>query len=343
MSEVHYFPRYSQKENMVTNNTLLLFRRLYNHSPIKFTEFMNALFENNDIVLNTTVKFKQQEKASSGSVPDGYIEQESIKVVIETKLYGQKNLPQIKKHWDGFENEDQQIFLWINKEPISGDYLDKINKVLNTYNDDNQQNIQFVATTFKDICNSFNNVLNDYDLEMKGLIDDYESFCNETNLIDNSDSKIRVVLTGKTLEQNLKYNVYYNPADRGYQNTKYLGLYKEKAVRAIGEFSCIVDAQYIPKADKIDIIKEVKGSVTEEQKEIIKEVTIEAKHKYGYQLEEGRRFFFVDKYYETNYMKKSKGAVQGTRYIDLPEIDGIDQDMSAADIAELLNGKTWEI
>ncbi|MET3684420.1 hypothetical protein ABID56_002557 [Alkalibacillus flavidus] len=343
MSEVHYFPRYSQKENMVTNNTLLLFRRLYNHSPVKFTEFMNALFENNDIVLNTTVKFKQQEKASSGSVPDGYIEQESIKVVIETKLYGQKNLPQIKKHWDSFENENQQIFLLINKESTSSDYLNEINNVLNTYNDENQQNIQFVATTFKDICNSFNNVLNDYELEMRDLIDDYELFCNETNLIDNSDSKIRVVLTGKTLEQNLKYNVYYNPSDRGYQNTKYLGLYKDKSVQAIGKISCIVDAQYIPEEERVDIIKELKGSVTEEQKEIIKEVAIEAKHKYGYQLEEGRRYFFVDKYYETNFMKKSKGAVQGTRYIDLSDMEGFDQDMSAEDVANLLNGEVWGI
>ncbi|TMN21562.1 hypothetical protein FH966_01290 [Lentibacillus cibarius] len=343
MSEVHYFPRYSQKENMVTNNTLLLFRRLYNHSPIKFTEFMNTLIENNDIVLNTTVKFKQQEKASSGSVPDGLIEQESIKMVIETKLYGQKQLSQITKHLDAFKNEDQQIFLWINKEPISVDYLDEINKELNNYNDNNRQNIQFVATTFKDICNSFSTVLNEYDLEMQGLIVDYESFCNESNLIDNSDSKIRVVLTSKTLEQNLKHNVYYNPADRGYQNTRYLGLYKNKAVRAIGEITCIVDAQYLPKENKVNIINEVKGKVSETQKDIIKEVTIEAKQNYSYPLEEGRRYFFVEKFHETNYMKKTKGAVQGTRYIDLTEIDGFQQDMNAFNIANLLNNKTWEV
>ncbi len=35
MSNIHYFPRYSQKENMVTNNTLLLFSQLYNNSTVK--------------------------------------------------------------------------------------------------------------------------------------------------------------------------------------------------------------------------------------------------------------------------------------------------------------------
>ncbi len=40
MSEIHYFQRYSQKENVITNNTLLLFSRLYNHSPQKFNLFL---------------------------------------------------------------------------------------------------------------------------------------------------------------------------------------------------------------------------------------------------------------------------------------------------------------
>lgn len=49
MASIHYFPRYSQKENMVTNNTLLLFSRLYNNSPYKFKLFMNNLLEDSEV------------------------------------------------------------------------------------------------------------------------------------------------------------------------------------------------------------------------------------------------------------------------------------------------------
>lgn len=37
ISTIHYFPRYYQKENMITNNTMLLFKRLDNNSMDKFS------------------------------------------------------------------------------------------------------------------------------------------------------------------------------------------------------------------------------------------------------------------------------------------------------------------
>lgn len=43
MSEIHYFPRYSMQENVVTNNSLLLLLRLYQYNRYKFEKFMEAL------------------------------------------------------------------------------------------------------------------------------------------------------------------------------------------------------------------------------------------------------------------------------------------------------------
>ena len=343
MSTIHYFPRYSQKENMVTNNTLLLFSRLYNNSPDKFRIFVNAILEEGGIELDTTVQFKQQEKAAGGRVPDGLIEQESFKVVIETKLYGQEHINQIKGHWKAFSNEDKQIFLWINKEPITKGYHQQIIDALNYYNDHNKSEIGFATTTFREICRCFNDMLQEYDLDMHALIDDYESFCYEAGLIDDADTRIRVVLTGQTMEQNLKYNIYYNPSDRGYQNTKYIGLYKNKAVRAIGELSCIADVKYNISKGVFEDVDMLHGVLSEEQKEIIKKVTVEAKENFGYSDDEERRFFFVNKYYETEYIKPTKGALMGTRYIDLVEVDGFKKEMTANEIADLLKGKEWNI
>lgn len=327
---------------MVTNNTLLLFSRLYNNSPEKFRRFINVLLEDSGIELNTTVSFKQQEKGKC-SIPDGIIEQESFKIILETKLYGQESIKQIVKHWNSFNNEDKQIFLWINKEPISKSYYSEIIEKLNVYNDKNGTNVGLATTTFKDICRCFNEIIEEYDIEMKDLINDYEAFCYESELIDNADTKIRVVLTGQTLEQNLKYNIYYNPSDRGYQNTKYLGLYKDKTVKAIGELSCIADVQYDIQSKELKVIDVLVGSLTDEQKDIIKKVTIEAKEKYGYSLDDGRRFFFVKEYIKTEFIKQSKGGLMNTRYIYLEEIEGYTNDMSVVEIASLLKGKDWDV
>ncbi len=74
MSKVHYFQRYVQRENVVTNNTMLLFSRLYHHSPLKFKKFLESLIE---FEVEVGVNFSQQERNLS-STPDGIIAQESF-------------------------------------------------------------------------------------------------------------------------------------------------------------------------------------------------------------------------------------------------------------------------
>ncbi|WP_147803878.1 hypothetical protein [Alkalicoccus halolimnae] len=343
MTDVHYFPRYSQKENMVTNNTLLLFSRLYQNSPAKFSLFINSILEDNEKELNTSVQFKQQERSSSGRVPDGIISQESFKVVIETKLYSQQNIPQIKGHLDAFEKEDNQIFLWIDKEPITATYKKLINDELLDYNKNNGTDIKFASTTFKEIAHSFKDILQEFDLEMIALIDDYEKFCHESGLVDNLNNTVRVVLTGNTFDENIKHKIYFHPQDRGYQNTKYIGLYKDKAIRAIGKITGIVDAQYDENSQDFASYEDILGSSTKTRKDQIKQIILESKAKHSYPAEEARRFFFVDEYHETEYIKTSKGGIAGVRYLDLSEVKGYKEKMNAEEIAELLKGEHWGI
>lgn len=341
MSTIHYFPRYSQKENMVTNNTLLLFSRLYNNSADKFKRFLNALFEYDNIEIDTTVQFRQQEKGP-GSVPDGVIEQESFKIIIETKLYGQQDIYQVVNHWDSFGHENKKIFLWINKEPIEMKYKHQIINRLNAYNSGKTIPVFFASTTFKRICLLFNDTIQEYDIEMKELIQDYENFCLETGLIDNTDTKMRVILSGTTYNQNMKNNVYYAPSERGYQNYRYLGLYKDKAVRGIGEVISSADVRYSFDTDEL-IIEEVQmGTITDEQRIIIRNAIIEGTNEFGYSISKGHRFFFVKQFYETEFVKTSKGGLLGQKYFDLAEIDGFNKDMSTEQIAGLLRGKCWE-
>lgn len=262
MSGIHYFPRYSQKENMVTNNTLLLFSRLYHHKTNLFYDFINALLEKSDVSqLENMIQFKQQVKAKR-SVPDGVIEHKSFKIIIETKLYGQENLNQIKRHCDVFNNEDRQFFILIDKEKISNQYRHKIRKYINEVNEERDKNISFVDTTFREICRAFEEILSPYDREMLELITDYEQFCLESKLIDNTHTKMRAVPVNITFKHNLKYNVYYMPSKRGYQNHRYIGLYKGKVIRAIGKITAIADIVYNKENDNFVEVNEQFGEIT---------------------------------------------------------------------------------
>ena len=49
MRSIHYFPRYSQRENTVSNNTLLLLLRLMKASRTKFEEFITRLAGDADL------------------------------------------------------------------------------------------------------------------------------------------------------------------------------------------------------------------------------------------------------------------------------------------------------
>lgn len=199
----------------------------------------------------------------------------------------------------------------------------------------------FASTTFMDICKNFNDILNEYDFEMKDLILDFDAFCFESDLIDNAKTKMRAVLTSNTFKQNMKYNIYYAPSDRGYQNYKYWGLYNDKAIRAIGEVICSADVDLNSGIGEL-IVKDLQiGTLNDKQKNNIKIVMKEAKEKYGYIITEESRFFFVDKYYETEYTKPTKGGLMGQKYFDVSDVDGYIEDMGTKEIADLLRGKAW--
>ena len=69
---------------------------------------------------------------------------------------------------------------------------------------------------------------------------------------------------------------------------------------------------------------------------------IEDGKRYGYELNENR-YFFVEKFYETDYKKETKGAPMGPRMFDLTEKlhrDTLPEE--TAEIADLLRKETWE-
>src|SRR3989344_989416 len=180
MSEVHYFQRYSERENVVTNNTLLLFSRLYNASPQKFSSFLKELLQSTENIIG--VKFQQQLRAhNKKGIPDGEVSQQSFRLLIETKLSSETfDVTQIKRHVEQFENEDMKVLLLLAPGRIPDDTLAKIR--LQALGKDNPKKIYIQGCSFNDVIAKARDVIDPYDHEMNSVIDDFNNFCASANL-----------------------------------------------------------------------------------------------------------------------------------------------------------------
>lgn len=341
MTRIHYFQRYSSKENTVTNNTLLLFSRLYHHDSRVFKEFLNQLPNDEQTMpINSTIKFEQQTTANH-SVPDGTITQESFKIVIETKLYGQENIDQILRHTDSFDGEKNKYLMLINVHQIHEDYKIKIRNKLN----EKGAGVQLIDTTFEDIITSFRSVINEYDTEMSMMIDDYEDYCNDANLISIEDRLMRALPVGDTLDHNFKYKLYYAPASRSYNRRhRYLGLYTRKEIKGVGEIELIVDADYDKETNelKCEVLEGNKNRLTDEVKGNIVQAMFDGEEEFGYQIYKGHRFFIVPQFFETEFKKDSSGGLLGARYFDLTDYELQKEELNTQLIAEKLKEETWK-
>jgi hypothetical protein len=336
MKQIHYFQRYSQRENVVTNNTLLLFNRLYNSSILKFKNFLYGLSE---VEIEIGLRITQQQKAKD-SIPDGFIEQTSLRIVIETKLSNQFNPTQLKNHLKAFNNEEQQFLLCIGTSLPEANLNKEIIEYVSNFNKSNNKNIKLVFTTFKNIISQFSKSINDFDLELKALIEDFQDFCISENLISKDNLIMRMPLSGKSFEVNLKSSLYFDPAERGYSQHSFIGLYKEKAIRAIGRLENIIIADLI--GDKLQI-KESTNEITTEHEQKLRNSVVLAHEINGWNIAQGHKFYIVDKFIEIEFKKESPRAPFGTRYFDLNEfISNLNPTSDLEFIATELNGRVWQ-
>lgn len=338
MSEIHYFQRYSQKENVVTNNTLLLMKRLYLYSPIKFHSFLLELMERTP-GLDTRVKFEQQTQSQS-SVPDGVISQNSFRIIIETKLHNQANVNQLQNHLNAFGNEDVQVLLFLGTHNLNNATRQQVVDCIDNYNRSRNSRVRFVETTFEKIIQLFKDVISDHEVEMQELIEDYENFCDHENLVPKDQYLLRVMAASYSFELNFKYGIYYDLADRGYRKHRYLGLYTDKSVRAIGEVVNIVQAEYDFGNNQLTILSS-ESTVTEKQKEGIIHIIQDTLKENRWNISKEHSFFIVDCFYETDYRKVSKYPIMRAKYFNLKDFLDV-RNRSVAEIAKELKKMTWE-
>ncbi|QHA93126.1 hypothetical protein [Bacillus sp. N1-1] len=77
----------------------------------------------------------------------------------------------------------------------------------------------------------------------------------------------------------MKYKLYFHPRNRGYQNTKYIGLYRDKAIRAIGKVTGIIDVKYNENTNEFVLYEEIMGRHSKDLKDQIRLITKESNTK----------------------------------------------------------------
>ena len=333
---IHYFQRYHSKENVATANTMLLLSRLYSYSSDKFFRFLKSEFFFDGI--EPEIVFKLQER-SEESVPDATITQEGFKLIVETKMSDWFYSDQLMRHLKAFGDEKNKVLITIAPQLMSESKKKDFEIQLQNYNNSQKYPIIHINTTFKILAEAIQSVIDERDYDMQEVLEDYLDYCFNDGLIVISDSWkwMRVQLAGTTIAFNMKNNLYYNDIDRGFRPHDYLGLYAEKSVRAIGLITDVITAT-LREDGTLDYNVE-KGDLNEIKKDAIREARYDGKT-YGYKLER-TRYFFVEKFFETDFKKITPYAPLGSRVFDLTQILGTNELPNTEEIAELLKNKTW--
>lgn len=335
--KIHYFQRYHEKENVATANTMLLLSRLYSYSSDKFFRFLKSEFFSDSF--EPEIVFKLQEK-SADSIPDATITQEGFKIVVETKLSDWFYSDQLMRHLQSFGDEKYKVMITLAPELMDENKKADFEKQLKEYNATQAYSVIHINTTFESLANAIQDVIDDRDYEIQDVLDDYLNYCYNDGLIGTLDSWkfMRMQLAGTTIDFNICNDVYYDNAERGFRAHNYLGLYKNKSVRAIGKVCARITAVETENGVKYNAEF---GDLTEDRKQKIKQAMADG-DSHGYDLRGvEHRYFFVEKFYETDFKKITPRAPMGTRIFDLSQLFNTDELPDTEKIAEQLREKTW--
>ena len=268
-------------------------------------------------------QIQHRAKGVKDEVLDAIISQKSFKIVVETKLHNQFQQNQLEKHLTQFGTEEIKVLLTLDPKPMKESLMDSFGIVLKKYNADKineiKTPIRHVNITFEQLVAAMEDIVDERDSEIMAVLDDYKKYCFDEKLIPDDENWMRAIVAGTTLEDNLKYDFYYDQASRGYSGHGYIGLYKEKSIRAIGKLKKTVVAELVN--GEVSYINESGEAATKEEIEKIKEAIVHAESEYGYNLKTVKhRYFIVEHFYPTDFKKASKNPIQKSKYFNLAQM-----------------------
>ena len=259
---------------------------------------------------------EQQKRVDHGRVPDGFIFQESFKIVIETKQQPFFDFKQLEGHLHAFKDEKNKVLLLLSPEIPNQNLLEQIKTAAN----ESFPDVKIVPTTFEAIIKTFTEVLDENrHWDMLELIEEYTAFCTETDLLPIWKYIMRARTAGYSFDFNLAHNLYYDHISRGYMKHQYFGLYKQKAVRAVGKIENIVVAN-LENGQLVNVHSDLGKEVTPQQREKIINAIVDAKTWTGDDVSHDCRFFMVERFAETFFEKVTPNPILKSKQFDLRKV-----------------------
>lgn len=333
---ISQFQKYSQRENTVTNNVLLMLSRLNDLNVEYYKSMIERLNEGSiEQYYYPRPIFRQQVGIKNGVI-DGHIEVKPSKIIIETKVNSKEFIGKLIKYGKVF-NENCQNQLWhlssirFDEKEVD-DIITKLNK---TYPN---LKIHFNNLIFNDLIENLEGICEEnlHDMELRLLFHDFSNYCISSNLISNEEFKLLFVPTGFSYNWNKKHKIYYCPTSWHSQKFKFFGLYNWKSVRTISEIETTIVADYDAHTSNLNIHS--KGH-TDKQIDRLKNGLSELNENHF-----GLKYYILPekKTYETDFRKISHGGIQGHRYKDLRDYLTIPDFNDIQLIADKLKEVTWK-
>lgn len=337
MAVLNQFQHYSQGENTVTNNVLLMLSNLYEINPKYYEEFIKGLIEDSD-QYEIIPTFRQQVGNRGDGIIDGHIQIRASKIIIETKLHGLEWINKLVKYSKSFDTNEYKLLFHLSSSKYSESEIEKIEKKLSEFKELGK--ISFHSLTYQDLVDQLKELANNYQYEhyLQRLNENFENYCIGMRLMPRSNHVLRAMACGQSFDLNVKHHFYFDLASRGYSDFNYLGIYKWKSVRFIGTVENMIEADW---SDTNGLkIKNSKFQVTDEQKEKLIEA-IKESIANGWNISKNHRFFLLKDFTKTDFRKTSPGGIFRVRYFNLEKVlDTIPENIET--IAEKLKIKTWE-
>ena len=337
MATLNQFQHYSQGENTVTNNVLLMLSSLYEINPAYYEEFVSGIAEEPNSY-EVIPKFLQQVNNKGDGFIDGYIQVKPSKIIIETKLYGLEFRTKLEKYAKSFEADEFKLLWHLSTNKFSQKEIDEINNSLKE-----RENIKrdiFYSATFKDLVDQLKELAKNYPFEkyLLRLNEHFEAYCINMNLMPRSQHVLRAMACGQSFPLNEKHRFYFDVATRGFSDFDYLGIYKNKSVRFIGRVENEIVANWSNEGGFV--LLNSKNEVTTEQIQRL-ETAIRDAYSQGWGVNEGHRFFLLTDFYKTDFEKVSPGGLFRVKYFHLEHyLKQVPN--SLKEIAEQLTSLKWE-
>ena len=136
------------------------------------------------------------------------------------------------------------------------------------------------------------------------------------------------------------FEFIHDQESRKFSEHGYIGLYKDKSIRAIGKLKKTIIAVEVE--GKMTYRAESGEAPTPDEICRINEAIRRAED-YGYNLRTiSHRYFMVEKFYPIDFRKSSKNPIQKSKFFNLADMFGYKTMPDTEKIAADLNGRTWE-